>query len=275
MTKHFPIGAGAAVAAALLVAAAAWASASEASTEHAWLILQEGLTSKRAVKRTNAVHALRILVHNSRAQDMAEQALADPDPKVRASAARALGPMDSVSSQPKLKALLNDKEPFVVLAAAHSLFLLGDRDEAYDIDYEVLNGERKSADGFVASQISELRDPKAVAAMGLETGIGFMPFGGEAYEVYKRVRKDDVTPVRVAAAKELIADRDPKVDAALTKACSDRNWSVRAAAVFAIAKRGNPSLLNVITLLMGDKSQTVRYEAAAAVLRLTGAASPN
>jgi HEAT repeat protein len=111
--------------------------------------------------------------------------------------------------------------------------------------------------------------------MGLETGIGFMPFGGEAYEVYKRVRKDDVTPVRVAAAKELIADRDPKVDAALTKACSDRNWSVRAAAVFAIAKRGNPSLLNVITLLMEDKSQTVRYEAAAAVLRLTGAASPN
>jgi HEAT repeat protein len=267
MTRHFPIGAGAAVAAALLVAASA--SASEAPAERAWLVLQEGLTSKRAARRTNAVHTLRILVHNSRAQDLVEQALDNPNPKVRAAAARALGPMEAVSLQPKLKGLLNDKEPFVVLAAAGSLFLLGDRREVYDIDYEVLNGERKSADGFVASQLSELRDPKAVAAMGLETGIGFMPFGGEAYEVYKRVRKDDVTPVRVAAAKELIADRDPKVDAALTKACSDNKWSVRAAAVYAIAKRDNPSLLNVITRAMDDKNEIVRFEAAAAVLRLS------
>ena len=267
MTKHFLIPVGVAVA----LLCAVTVSASEAPAERAWLILQEGLTSKRAAKRTNAVHALRALVHNSRAQDMAEQALTDPDPKVRAAAARALGPMEAISSEPKLKALLNDKEPFVALAAAHSLFLLGDRREIYDIDYEVLNGERKSADGFVASQISELRDPKAVAAMGLETGIGFMPFGGEAYDVYKRVRKDNVTPIRVAAAKELIADRDPKVDAALTKACSDRKWSVRAAAVFAIAKRDNPSLLNVTIRAMEDKNEIVRFEAAAGVLRLSRA----
>src|SRR5579871_703582 len=271
MTKHFLIAVGAAVA----LLCAVTVSASEAPAERAWLILQEGLTSKRAAKRTNAVHALRTLVHNSRAQYMAEQALTDPDPKVRAAAARALGPMEAVSSQPKLKALLNDKEPFVVLAAAHSLFLLGDRGEVCDIDYEVLNGERKSADGFVASQISELRDPKAVAAMGLETALGFMPFGGEAYEVYKRVRKDDVAPVRVAAAKELIADADPKVDGALTKACLDSKWSVRAAAVYAIAKRGNPSLLNVITRAMDDKNEIVRFEAAAAVLRLSGVSSAN
>jgi len=98
-----------------------------------------------------------------------------------------------------------------------------------------------------------------------------MPFGGEAYEVYKRVRKDDVTPIRVAAAKELIPDRDPKVDAALTKACSDQKWPVRAAALFAIAKRDNPSLLNVITRAMDDKNEIVRFEAAAAVLRLSRA----
>jgi HEAT repeat protein len=253
---------------ATLVLPGALSSASEAPTARAWLILQQGLTSNRAEKRANAVHALRLLPHNQRAQEMAENALTDPSPKVRAAAARALGPMGAASSVPKLKELLNDREPFVVLAAAHSLFLLGDREEVYDIDYQVLIGERKSTDGFVQSQMNELRDPKAVAMMGLETGVGFMPFGGEAYEVFRRIRKDDGTPVRAAAAKELATDRDPRIDAALARACSDKKWPVRAAAVYAIAKRDNPALLNVVTPLLDDKSDIVSYEASAALLRL-------
>ena len=238
--------------------------------ERAWWILQDGLTNKRAEKRANAVHALRLLPNNPRAQEMAEKALTDQNSKVRAAAARALGPMKAGSSVPKLKAVLNDKEPAVVLAAARSLFLLGDRNEAYEIDYEVLTGERKSADGFVESQLDELKDTKTVAMMGVETGVGFVPFGGEAYEVFQRIRKDHDSPVRVAAAKELAEDHDAKIDAALARACSDKKWSVRAAAVYSIAKRGDPALLNVITPALDDKSDTVRYEASAAVLRLSG-----
>ena len=201
---------------------------------------------------------------------MAERALSDRHPKVRAAAARALGPMGGVSSIPKLKVAPRDKEPNVVLAAAHSLFLLGDREQVYDIDYQLLNGERKTDDGFVRSQLNELHDPKAVATMGFETGIGFLPFGGEAYEVFKRVRKDDGTPVRVAAAKELATDPDPKIDDVLARACSDKKRAVRAAAIFAIAKRDNPALLPVIVPALEDKNEIVRFEAAAAVLRLTG-----
>jgi len=77
--------------------------------EKAWLILQDGLTNKRAEKRANAVHALRLLPNNPRAQSMAESALADQNPTVRAAAARALSAMGAVSSVPKLKAALNDK----------------------------------------------------------------------------------------------------------------------------------------------------------------------
>jgi HEAT repeat protein len=236
--------------------------------ERAWLILQRGITNKRAEKRANAVHALRLLPNNPRAQEMAESTLTDPNPKVRAAAARALGLMGAVSSVPKLKGVLNDKEPAVVLAAAHSLYLLGDRNASYEVDYEVLFGERKGADGFVKSQIDELKDPKAVAIMGFETGIGFVPFGGEGYEVFKRARKDDSTPLRVAAAKELATDRDSKIDTALANACSDKKWSVRAAAVYAIAKRDDPALLNAIIPVLDDKSDIVRYDASAAVLRL-------
>jgi HEAT repeat protein len=249
---------------------AAPSSVPPAPTERAWLILQQGLANKRAEKRANAVHALRLLPNNPRAQKMAESALGDQSPKVRAAAARALGPMGAVSSVPKLKAALNDKEPAVVLAAARSLFLLGDREEAYEIDYEVLIGERKSADGFVESQMNELKNRKAMAMMGVETGLGFVPFAGTGYEAFKRISKDDGSPIRAAAARELATDRDPKIDAALARACSDKKWPVRAAAVYAIAKRDNPALLNAITPVLDDKSDIVRYDASAAVLRLSG-----
>jgi HEAT repeat protein len=267
MNKVLPILTTFAIAAALLPAAPL--STSQAPAARAWLILQQGLTSNRAAKRANAVHALRLLPHNPRAQKMAEVALGDQNSKVRAAAARALGLMGAMSSVPKLKAMLNDKEPAVVLAAAHSLFLLGHPEEAYEIDYQVLIGERKGADGFVASQLEELKDSKAVAMMGVETGLGFAPFGGPAYEVFKRISKDNDSPVRAAATKELATNRDPKIDAALARACSDKKWPVRAAAVYAIAKRDNPALLNAITPALEDKNDIVRYDASAAVLRLS------
>jgi HEAT repeat protein len=245
-------------------------STPEASTARGWAILQQGVTNKRAGKRVNAIHALRLLPNNPQAQKMAENALADSNLKVRAAAARTLGLMKAVSSCPKLKRLLRDKEPAVVLAAAHSLFLLGHPEDAYEIYFQVLSGQRKGAHTFVASQLDQLKDSKTVAMMGVETGVGFAPFGGPAYEVFKRVREDRSSPVRAAATKELAADHDVKIDAALAKACSDKKWAVRAAAVYAIAKRDDPALLGVVAGALEDKNEIVRYEASAAVLRLSG-----
>src|SRR5579862_4797346 len=200
MIKRFQVLAISAIATTSLLAEPS--TVSQTPVPKAWLVLQQGLTSNRAARRANAVHALRLLPHNSKAQKLAEIALCDPNTKVRAAAARALVPMGAVSSVPKLRALLNEKDPAVVLAAAHSLFI-GRPEEAYQTDYEVLTGERKGAAGFVASQLDELKDSKAVAMMGVETGNGFAPFGGAAYELFKRASKDNDSPVRVAAAKEL------------------------------------------------------------------------
>jgi HEAT repeat protein len=118
--------------------------------------------------------------------------------------------------------------------------------------------------------MNELKNPKAVAMMGFETGIGFVPFAGTGYEAFKRISKDDGSHIRAAAARELATDHDPKIGAALAKACSDKKWSVRAAAVDAIANREDPTLLNVITPVLDDKRDIVRYDASAAVLRLSG-----
>ena len=88
----------------------------------------------------------------------------------------------------------------------------------------------------------------------------------EAYHAWK---KRSTAPTRAAAARELAGDPDPRAGQPLAKAVSDKDWSVGAAAVEAIAKRGDPALLANIVPAMSDKKDIVRYSAAAAVLRLS------
>jgi HEAT repeat protein len=81
-------------------------------------------------------------------------------------------------------------------------------------------------------------------------------------------KKRSTAPTRAAAARELAGDPDPRSGLALTKAVSDKDWSVRAAAIEAIAKRGDTSLLVDIIPAMAHRKDIVRYPAAAGVLRL-------
>jgi len=83
------------------------------------------------------------------------------------------------------------------------------------------------------------------------------------------VTKDDTSPVRAAAAQKLIRDPDPKTADALMKAASDPKWLVRASVVDAIAKRGDSALLKAVWPLLDDENETVRFVAAATIVRLT------
>jgi HEAT repeat protein len=167
-----------------------------------------------------------------------------------------------------LKKALSDKEPSVVLAAAHALQVLNDP-AGYEVYYAVLTGERKSAEGLVAQGMETLKDRKKMAKLGFEEGLGFIPFADIGYSAAKAVGKDDTSPVRAAVARALVNDPDPRVGQALVRAASDKSWMVRASALLAIAKRGDPELLNGIVPAMSDKNEVVRCTAAAAVIRLT------
>ena len=236
--------------------------------EKAWSILEEGAKGKSPDKRSKAVRALGLLSHNPKAVSIAERALEDGRPEVRTAAATALGLMASQTPIAKLKNALSDKEITVVLAAAHSLLLLHDND-CYEVYYAVLTRQRKGTEGLVAQGEETLRNPKKMAGMGFEEAIGFAPYGGFAYTAFKELRKDDVSPVRAAAAKALAKDPDPLSAKALVQAASDKSWSVRAAALDAIAERGDPALLEDIVPAMSDERGIVRYTAAAAVIRLS------
>lgn len=199
---------------------------------------------------------------------MAEKALADERPEVRSAAAASLGEMGAMASIPKLKDATDDTEPTVVLAAAHSLIELHDH-YGYEVYYEILTGERKGSKGLIASQTATLKDPKKMAELGIQQGISFIPYAGMGWEAVKVIRQDDSSPLRAAAVKILIQDMDPQTTKALENALSDKHWAVRAIALEALAKRDDPSVLDVVTPYLYDEKNAVKYTAAAAVLRLS------
>ncbi len=236
--------------------------------ERSWSILEQGVANKDADTRLQAVRSLGLIDGNAKAQQMAERALADEKPAVQAAAADALGQMGARSSADKLIAALKGNDTTVVFSAANALYVLGDP-RAYEVYYAVLLGERKSGDSLVQSQMKMLKDPKAMARMGIEQGIGFIPFAGLGVSAFKTITKDDTSPVRAAAAQKLVRDSDTKTSEGLMRVAADPKWLVRAAVIDAIAKRGDPALLKAVWPRLDDDNESVRFIAAAAILRLT------
>jgi HEAT repeat protein len=231
----------------------------------AWGILQNAAADKSADKRASAARALGLITRDPKATAMAEKALEDEKTDVRAAAATALGEMDAKGSIPKLQKALSDKDPKVILAAARSLVQLKDDAPAYEVFYAVLTGQQKTGQGLVASQVQSLQNPKTLA----ELGAGFVPFGGVGVFAYNAVTRDDVARVRAAAANALAKDPDRQTGIALVQAVSDKSWEVRVGALQAIAKRGDPKLLQSIQDAMSDNKDVVSYTASAAVITLT------
>jgi HEAT repeat protein len=244
------------------------AASTPADSEKAWGILREGVKNENADKRAKAVRALGLLRGNAEAEKTAINALHDKKPNVRTAAAAALGSMQAQHANLELEGVLQDPEPGVVLAAANSLLLLHDK-VGYDVYYDVLTGERRASKGLIKEQLDTLKDKKKMAKMGFEEGIGFIPYAGMGYEAVKTVTKNDSSPVRAAAAKQLANDPDAGTAKALVKATSDKNWSVRVAALEAIAQRDDPSLVLQISAALDDEKDVVRLTAAACIAHLS------
>ena len=240
----------------------------EASRDKAWDILRAGARARNFDKRANAIQALGLTFGDSEAVQLAEEALHDKEPTVRAAAAKALGAMSSTKSIPLLRDALSDKDISVCLAVAHSLILLKEN-SGYDLYYDVLMGERKGGKNLIFDQMNDLKTPERAIKFAFDQGIGFVPYAGYGMEAVRAWKRRNPSPTRAAAARELADDPDPRTGRALAKAVSDKDWVVRAAALEAIAKRGDPALLESAAQEMSDKKDIVRFSAAATVLHLT------
>jgi len=252
----------------LLVLSGSPGSPAQSKRDEAWDILKSNVNEKSAEKSAVAIRVLELLPGDLQALELAQKAATDDRPDVRAAAAIALGQLHGKSTVAILHRLLLDPEPSVALAAASALMPSKDP-EAFEVYYEILTGERKTGNGMIAEQKKTLKDPKKLAELGVEGGIGFIPFAGIGLTAFQTLHVDDVSPVRAAAAKMLTNDPDPESGQALVNATTDKSWLIKTAALEAIAKRGDPQLLDGILPALMDDNTAVRCTAAAAVIRLS------
>ena len=239
------------------------------TTAKAWAVLHRGLKSDKVLHRLLSVRSLSLMRHDPKAVEFAEQALDDRDRHVRAAAAETLGQLQSHSSVPKLRGALHDREILVVLAAAHSLYLLKDP-SAYPVYYAILMGDRKGSEGLVESQLDRLHDPRQLMQLGFEEGIGLVPYGGMGYEAYRQIRGHDPSAVRAVAARSLARDPDPvSEDALMQVALSDNSEPVRLAALDALAERDDRRPIERLVRNLSETRLAVRYRTAAVILHLS------
>lgn len=238
---------------------------------HSWVILHEGLAEEKSAKRVEAVRALSLLAGDREAVRLSQRALEDKNAEVRTAAAATLGQLKVRSAIPALREALSDEEVSVTLAAAYSLLTMKDK-SAYGIYYAILMGDKKGSEGMIQSQLDRLKDPKKLATLGLEEGLGFVPFGGMGLQAYRTVAKNDNSPVRAAAARFLARDPDPiSTDALVQTALTDKNELVRQAALDALAERGDRKCIGLLTKNLEDEKEAVRYRTAATIIRLSQA----
>lgn len=236
--------------------------------QQAWTVLNSGLADTKAQHRVEAVRALSLVTGERVAVKLALHALDDRNAEVRTAAATTLGQLHAATAIPQLRVALSDKEISVVLAASQALYMLHDK-SAYGIYYAILMGDKKASDSLIQSQLDRLKDPKKMAELGFQEGMGFVPYGGIGVEAY-RFAKNDNSQVRAASARFLALDPDPMSgDALIQIALADNNANVRQAALDALADRGDATCIARLLRNLADPKTAVRYRTAATIIHLS------
>jgi HEAT repeat protein len=238
----------------------------------AWDVLEKGARDGSSYKRRDAVMAAASIGNNPRALGLVEGALQDKDAQVRETAAKALGQIKAPQSIPYLKKALSDK-PGVAFAAAMSLWAMGDSSGG-DLLEDVLTGKRSDGPGLIGGAMRSAKDdlhhPVDLATMGAQktTGAFFGPASigvGLARDAFK----DKDAPSRAQIATLLGEGHGSGTIRMLEVALHDRSSMVRAAAAKSLGQAGNHEVIpKLVTPMLQDSSHTVRYAAAASVIRL-------
>jgi len=235
--------------------------------------LEDSLKDKNPDNRKHAVQALGLVSPREPFLSQLEAMLDDKDVEVRLATITSLMDLKNERTISALRKALDSDVPEVSFAAAKALWTLNDP-VGQEALLAVLSGEAKTSSKFITRQkrdaLRMLHTPKMLFLFALQQGANFAPVPGLGAGVssLQGILSDQGVSGRAATALLLSTDKDPEVLLALEDALSDKDWSVRAAAVHAIALRNNPALEKDLLPLFEDKKEAVRVRAAAGYLRL-------
>ncbi len=242
----------------------------------AWSLLTSAtIDAKHTDLRIQGLAALGSIGTSPRAAKLITDAMKDPDVDVRTAAVLAAGQSKNRGFIMSLRGLLDDKEPQVAVAAASTLWKMGDH-SGEDILVAVATGERKATAGLIDSTrhtiTTDLHNPSTIARIGALQGasmlLGPFGFGITAYEYIHKNGGDSARPIAI----ELISQEKTKpIHDELIDALGDKDLGVRAAAAKALGDYHDKGTSTAIANLFYDAKPPVRLTAAAAYLRSTGA----
>lgn len=186
---------------------------------------------------------------------------ADSDPEVRASVAATWGTLQNRAAIPFLKRALEDPNPDVRIAAAASLYRLGEVDGLTQ-----LIDETKTAGGAPpTTPAQELRRMARDAARGRAVLKLGEAAGEAARAAILSAHRDPEGEVRDAAAVALARLGDPSASAPFLSAITDADEAVRASAARSLGLIGRDGRAILSKLAASDASVSVRAEASAAL----------
>ena len=245
--------------------------------ETAWSMLTAALNDSRHPQpRIQALAALGTIGASPRSVKLIAAAMKDPDFDVRTAAVLAAGQSGDRALIPDMRELMDDREPQVAVAAASTLWKMGDH-SGEDILIAVADGERRASAGLVGSTrhtiTDDLHNPSTLARIGALQGASMLlgPFG-IGITAYEYIHKNGGQSARPLAIELLAQQKSNAIHKELLSALGDKDLGVRAAAAKALGEYHDKPTSAAIANLFYDPKPPVRYTAAAAYLRSCGAA---
>jgi HEAT repeat protein len=238
-------------------------------------ILRTALEDKNPDTRKQAVAALGLIGPREPYISQIATALADKDLLVRMAAVASLVDLKDKGTAELLNKALQDPAPEVSFAAAQALLGLDDP-RGREALLAILRRDAKTQSSFLTAQkrdtLRMLHTPRTLMVFVVKQGVGFAPvpgLGAGVSSLQDMLAAEGGVTGRASTALLLGKDRSPEVLDALKDALSDKDGSVRAAVVHAVALRDDPALASLLVGYFDDPKENVRLRAAAGYLRLS------
>src|SRR5580704_15025306 len=248
-------------------------TSAQSSNDRASGLLENSLKDKNPETRTHAVESLGLVSATEPWLSELQGMIDDKDVEVRLAAIASLVDLKGSGTILTLLKALDSNVPEVSFAAAKALWALNEP-AGRDALFSVLDRETRSKSGFITKEkrdaLRMMHTPRTffIFAVVESANLAPVPGVGAGVSSLQGILFAPGVSGSAAAALLLSTDHSPEVLKALQSALGDTDWTVRAAAVHAIAMRNDPALEADLTPLFDDKKEAVRVRAAAGYLRL-------